>query len=342
MPGTPAPEEQTGAVNQEGQAANEPTPKKRRYANKKQIIDEETELEIGPGLRNMDGGSQAPRDISNILTGQHFLPRSRSVIRLLEIRRDPLAHFLPTTTTANGTFFFAGPPGLAPELAEMFMRPVFNSSAKNKRGSSPEKGSNKRPRIDKENAEEDELEEARRAASVAPSIALGSEVLHRGSVGPDIDFGAGEHPGAEMEDFQFDIPMDAPLDDMQALMDRERERSKSRLSTPAGEGDMFDETKETYADMDCPIKLFDERPSQSQSQTDSVNQDGKGYSRNTVKALSLLRKELSPAGDMSKVMSFEEMSHKVCLLFLTNDIYIDNCYITRHLDELHHRSFSNC
>ena len=39
-------------------------------------------------------------------------------MRLLEIREDPLAHFLPTRNTQHGTFFSAAPPGLAPELAD--------------------------------------------------------------------------------------------------------------------------------------------------------------------------------------------------------------------------------
>ncbi len=236
-------------------------------------------------------------------------------MRLLEIRRDPLAHFLPTKVTPNGTFFCAAPPGLAPELAEMFMRPIFNILNAKKRATSPEKGANKRARLDKDGDED--VEQARRAGSQAPSVALGSEALHRGSVGPDMDFGgdAGMDMGMGMDDFQFDVDTGVGMDDMQALMDRERARSKSRLSTPAADGELFDEAKETYADMDCPIRVFDERPSQSQlqSQDEPVEQDGKGYSRNTVKALNIIRKELGPAGSAEKMMSFQEMTHKVLL-----------------------------
>lgn len=278
-----------------------------------QIIDKETELADGPGVRrNGNLGSQAAKDVSDITAEQHFLPRSRSVMRLLEIRRDPLAHFLPTKVTPNGTFFCAAPPGLAPELAEMFMRPVFNILSAKKRGASPEKGSNKKARLDTD--AEDDVEQGRRAASQAPSVALGSEALHRGSVGPDMDFGG--DPGMDMgmgDDFQFDVGAGAGMDDMQELMDRERGKSKSRLSTPAADGELFDEVKETYADMDCPIRVFDERPSQSQSQSqvDPPEPDGKGYSRNTVKALNIIRKNLAPSGSGEKVMSFQEMSHKV-------------------------------
>lgn len=318
VPDEDAPQEQGQQNGQQEEADKEATPKKRKYANKKQIIDKETELADGPGInRNGNIGSQVTKDVSEITTEQRFLPRSRSVMRLLEIRRDPLAHFLPTKVTPNGTFFCAGPPGLAPELAEMFMRPVFNILANKKRAASPEKGSNKKARLDKGLVDEDELEQAVRAGSAVPSIALGDDALRRLSVGPDMDLGV-DNTGMGMDDFQFDVGMDAGmdagLDDMQALMDRDRARSKSRLSTPAVDGELFDETKETYADMDCPIKLFDERPSQSQSQADMAEQEGKGYSRNTVKALSLIRKDLLPSGEEEKMMSFQQMSHKVWIM----------------------------
>lgn len=316
-PPSPRPEAADEMTEKEGED-KDATPKKRKYANKKQIIDKETELADGPGVRrNGNLGSQVAKDVSDITTEQHFLPRSRSVMRLLEIRRDPLAHFLPTKVTPNGTFFCAAPPGLAPELAEMFMRPVFNILSAKKRGASPEKGANKKARLDKD-AEED-VEQARRAASLAPSVALGSEALHRGSVGPDMDFGgdAGMDMGMGADDFQFDVGAGAGMDDMQELMDRERAKSKSRMSTPAADGELFDEAKETYADMDCPIRVFDERPSQSQSQSQNepAEPDGKGYSRNTVKALNIVRRNLGPAGSGDKVMSFQEMSHKVCSSF---------------------------
>ena len=82
-------------------------------------------------------------------------------MRLLEIRADPLAHFFPTKTTPDGTFFFAGPPGLVPELAEMFMfesKPLIQK----RRGASPAGRAAKRPRLE----EEEDIEEV--AASRHP------------------------------------------------------------------------------------------------------------------------------------------------------------------------------
>lgn len=291
----------------------------RKKAARKQIIDQVTELEDGPGAkvgrgRNGGLGSQATKDVSDIVTQQHFLPRSRSVMRLLEIRQDPLAHFLPTKVTPNGTYFCVGPPGLAPELAEMFMRPVLNILAPKRRGISPDKSPNKRPRLDESVNGDEDVEHVRREGTREPSIALGSDILGRGSVGPGIDggFDFGDNTGAGFDDFQLDV-------DMNLGGDMNRERSKSRMSTPAVDGDLpLEEGEESYADLTCPIAMFDDRPSQSQSQAiekdkEPADNEGKGYSKNTVKALTVIRKELQPVAgeDVDKVMSFRQMSHKV-------------------------------
>lgn len=320
-PPSPPPEDPNVTPKAAGEeAGDEGTAKKRKFLNKRQIIDAVTELEDGPGTnlgrgRNGIIGSQQP-DVSGIVAKQNFLPRSRSVMRLLEIRQDPLAHFLPTKVTANGTYFFAGPPGLAPELADMFMRPVLNMLSSKRKETSPDRP-NKKARLDKDGqTEEDDVEQARRAASLAPSIAMGSDVLRRGSVGPDFDQSGGldftGDTGAPLDDYQFEVD----LNDGGLTNGLDRERSKSRMSTPAadGSGELFDETHETYADASCPIAMFDDRPSQSQSQQEAAEQDGKGYSRNTVKALSVIRRELAPvtAGESAaeKVISFRQMSHK--------------------------------
>lgn len=301
---------------------------KRKPKEKKQIIDSVTELADGPGARvgrgrNAGLGSQQAKDVSGILTEQHFLPASPLVMRLLEIREDPIAHFLPTKVTPNGTFFCAAPPGMAPELAELFLRPVQQHGVGPKRRqASPEKGPSKKARLEEGSvAGEDEVEQARRAESLAPSVALGSEAL-RGSVGPgDLNFDLGDNT-LGMDDFQMPIPEIGDL--AQADVDLVRARSKSaapseltrlsRLSTPAVEG----EGDETYADADCPIAMFDSR-SQSQSQekeAEPAEHDGKGYSRNTVKALSIIRRELQPDDEeqQEKVLSFRQMSHKVSVL----------------------------
>jgi len=90
---------------------------------------------------------------------------------------------------------------------------------------------------------------------------------------------------------------------------------RSRMSTPALEHETlpFDETEPTYADSTCPIAQFDERGAASQATPEVESQhDDKGYSRNTIKALGLIRGELQvEEGGTEKVMSFNEMANKV-------------------------------
>lgn len=323
-PMTPPPDMEITAGAAAAEAQGLTGKAKRKPKEKKQIIDSVTELADGPGARvgrgrNAGLGSQQAKDVSGILTEQHFLPASPLVMRLLEIREDPIAHFLPTKVTPNGTFFCAAPPGMAPELAELFLRPVQQHGVGPKRRqASPEKGPSKKARLEEGSvAGEDEVEQARRAESLAPNVALGSEAL-RGSVGPgDLNFDLGDNT-LGMDDFQMPIPEIGDL--AQADVDLGRARSKSaapseltrlsRLSTPAVEG----EGDETYADADCPIAMFDSR-SQSQSQekeAEPAEHDGKGYSRNTVKALSIIRRELQSDEEeqQEKVLSFRQMSHK--------------------------------
>ncbi|KAF5370811.1 hypothetical protein D9758_001863 [Tetrapyrgos nigripes] len=295
----------------EADATPNATKGKRKMKEKKQIIDSVTELQDGTQDGNR-GRNAAPskRDVSGILTEPHFLPKSSVVMRLMEIHNDPLAHFLPTKVTPNGTYFCAAPPGLAPELAEMFMRPLQNISNK-RRGGSPGKSPNKRRRVDEQGNEADEVELGRRAVSQAPSIGMGSDVFRRESQGPDgLDFP--DQMG--MDDFQLDVP---EVETAGVDLDRARSKSaaptdRSRMSTPVD--GIPDEGDENYADLTCPIAVFDARP-QTQSQatekeSEPTDNEGKGYSRNTVKALSIIRKELRPTDGDERVLSFEKMADK--------------------------------
>lgn len=304
-------------VEKQAEQPEEPTVEERRKRKKKQIFDDLTELE-GRGRGGL--GPLNAVDVSSILTDHQYLPRSSVVMRLLEIREDPISHFLPTKVTPNGTFFFAGPPGIAPELQEMFMRPVSTFvPASKRRGASPEKPPSKRARIEPEGevsaVPEDEGEPGQaRRASVAPSQGVGSDVLGRESVGPGFEF---DNAGLGMEDYQMDMggedipPVELVRDKSVAPSELTR---MSRASTPAVEAA---EGEETYADLECPIAVFDMKGS-SQVSEDSAgaNSDGKGYSKNTVRALGIVRKDLEPAeGDgEDKVMSFNHMATKVTTL----------------------------
>ncbi|KAF8894121.1 Rec8 like protein-domain-containing protein [Infundibulicybe gibba] len=274
VPITPPPEENLGIVPE---PAVEVLKGKRKAKEKKQIIDIVTELQEGPGPkvgrgRNAGLGAPVAKDVSDILTEQHFLPRSSVVMRLLEIRDDPLSHFLPTKPNAK------------------------------RRATTPENPPNKRARVDgSELGDEEDLELPRRAPSIVPSIAVGSEALGRSSVGPEggFDFADQAEP---LEDYQLAVPEFGPATGGEIQLPRTRSKSialsdLSRLSTPTPEGEPFEEVDETYADVECPIAI----------------QTQEGYSRNTVKALGIIRKELRPVADMeteTKTLSFRKMADK--------------------------------
>ncbi|KAG5637033.1 hypothetical protein H0H81_006028 [Sphagnurus paluster] len=318
----------------------EPTKNKRKPKEKKQIIDSVTELADGPGAkvgRGRAGGLGAPmtKDVSDIVTEQQFLPRSSVVMRLLAIREDPLAHFLPTKVTPNGTFVCAAPPGLAPELAELFMRPI-NTGAPKRRATSPEKSS-KRQRLESIHGD-DEVEQARRAGSLAPSHGgLGSDIIDRGSVGPEGVLEFADQTGGP-DDFQLEVPEfdDLALGGELDAIDRGRSKSVlselSRLSTPTPEDILIEEGDDTYADAACPIAMFDLRPTQTQTQTQAVekelmttDQEGKGYSKNTIKAVGMIRKELQPIAGQEgedKFLSFQKLSEKVCRLHIELRLFL--------------------
>jgi cohesin complex subunit SCC1 len=319
---------------------DEPVADEKRKRKKKQIFDDLTELE-GRGRGGL--GPLNAVDVSSILTDHQYLPRSSVVMRLLEIREDPIAHFLPTKVTPNGTFFFAGPPGIAPELQEMFMRPVASYVPSSKRrGTSPEKPSSKRARIDPEaegsvvHEDDGEPGQARRA-SVAPSQGVGSEMLGRESIGPGFEF---DNTGLGMEDFQMDIGGE-DLPPVELIREKSVAPSEltriSRASTPA-----LEEGEETYADLECPIVAFDTKASSQVSETDST--DGKGYSKNTIRALGIVRKELEPVEGESeeKVMSFKYMATKVrCFPRITCCAYPNGGLGCRLLAVLPQHSFSS-
>ncbi|KAL1750065.1 Rec8 like protein-domain-containing protein [Schizophyllum commune] len=277
----PTPPQQPEAGDATAEDPTTPVAKKQRKPReKKQIIDSVTELEGGPGARGGRGrnaglGAPTDVDVTDILTEQQFLPRSTLMMRLQEVHDDPLAHFMPTKTTADGTFLSCAPPGLPAALADMFLMPL--SGAKRPRDAETGRPSSKRARVD----EDEEVEQGRRDASAAPSFGL----PQADDTAP-FEFGDQSLP---LDDFQLDVP---ELPTAHETLDRRSaapsEHRSSRFSTPAFH---FEEEGETFADASCPIAAFDAR---SASQTQQEAPESKGYSRNTLKALSIVRRELRP------------------------------------------------
>lgn len=290
-----------------------------------------TELEDGPGARGKRGlGQWKDPDVSEITTGQRFLPRSRVVMQLLEIQADPVAHFMPTKTTSEGTFFCAAPPGLAPELAAMFMFPVRDLRRRRLTdGADANSRSPKRPRVENENDTSVQL--GRRGGSEVP-FDMSNDIGRAGTAGLDhtADFGLGDYNGVGA-DLTFDgagEPMDLDMPDIQLDLDKavrqQRHRSVSRLvdDTRSTPGVADDIGMEAYDSQSCTIGLFDvrsSRDSKGETQTQTQEEDiersteqvqSKGYSKNTVKAIAVIRKGLEAEPEEDKYLSFNKISDK--------------------------------
>lgn len=291
----------------DGMPAPEPEPQaKRKPREKKQIIDSVTELG-----KNVLGGVNV--DVSDILEEPHFLPRSTVVMRLLEFKYDPVSHFLPTKTTQDGVFFVAAPPGLAPELTELFMAPIGGSHKR--RATTPGGKDAKKQRLDgSEVGDDEEVEQGRRAESLAPR---GSDILGRSSLAPDLG------TDVPFEDFQLEAPEFEPGQADVTLDGRGQSLAPSalsRLSTPAP----FDDDEVRKRDDNYALASFD--TGLSQSDADPVQPEGKGYSRNSVRALGIIRRELKPVDSEEdaaeeKFVSFNNIADMVCV-FLFSSITI--------------------
>ena len=274
---------------------------KKKPKDRKQIIDSVTEIS-NMNRRGVAAANPLNTDISSITTEQHFLPRSSIVIRLLEIRDDPLSHFLPIQVTPKGTFFAAAPPGLTPELSELFLRPVQGTTTQKRKASSPSSSPAKRLHQD--------VEQARRAGTLPPSPVLEGIYLERKI--PGIDAGLEfPDPSAVTDDFELRVPIG---------LDMDNERARSVATDRSRQSSLGPDV--SYGDSTCPISTFDVRqptqPSQpgdvDQEQPEIAEHDTHGYSKNTMKALGLIRKELQPGLEdeaEQKMLSFTKMSHKV-------------------------------
>ncbi|KAF8309428.1 hypothetical protein DL93DRAFT_2085706 [Clavulina sp. PMI_390] len=359
----PDPEPTPRTAQRIAELADSAAAKKRTKPSAKKVVILDSVLELAdqPGFKGKKGlGQFKDPDVSEITTEQRFLRRSKTVMKLLEIQADPVAHFMPTVTLPGkeNSFFYAGPPGLPEELKEMFMFPVRDLRRGREDDANPR------------SAKKARIAGGAGAAAGDESVELGMRAASQGldditGLGPGgdttMDFGAGlgeDYAGAGA-DFTFDTGagmgvdmMDIDLPDVRGGMDEAdaarqmKHRSVSRLvddtdlrSTPGlgddiggGAGIEFD----TYDSQSCTIGLFDMRSTKdSQSQSQSLNRrerdetqqeeaeqidkstekvQSKGFSKNTVKAMAVIKKGLESAAAPSAAsasdafLSFNEVA----------------------------------
>ena len=252
-------------------------------------------LQADQELELPDEDFAPPGRDSAILTEAQYMPSDPEIIRLREIAANPTSHFLPTIRIGGTDMIYAGPEGLAPELAELFAFPASTRRAREEDQAGP---SPKRARIEAD----DEAEVGRRGSMLPPSE-------------HGFDFGGGDQtfdtivPG---DDFALDMP----AFDLGGLATPRKEASlaPSRAESIAREvqfGDL----------QDHPLAMFDSRRGESQSihetptKSSVISDDRRstGYSKNTGMAMGLLRKEIEAIEgevEADKAVNFDTLADK--------------------------------
>jgi cohesin complex subunit SCC1 len=259
---------------------------------------------------------------------------------LLEIQADPISHFMPTKTTPQGSFFCAAPPSMthAPELAAMFMFPVRDPKEVRRRADADDAN----PRSPKKaklangavmNVHDENMDESvqigRRGAGSEHLFDVSGMDQYAGG-GADFTFDAGDG-GMGMDLDALDINLDIPAGD--DAIRRQKHRAVSRLvddtrSTP-GFDDQDHIGMDTYDAQSCTIGMFDMRSTKDSAQTqtqaereamreeaEDIDQStervqSKGYSKNTLKAIAVIRKGLENEEDADdQFLSFTKVAQK--------------------------------
>ncbi|SJX62802.1 related to Double-strand-break repair protein rad21 [Sporisorium reilianum f. sp. reilianum] len=290
----------------------------RQAKARKQIVDAHTELPdtqlggLSQGLSQGAVGQTA--NLADILTEERYLPRSRAYLRLLTIREDPFSHFMPFADPSNKdkSSQFIGPAGLASELSELF---TFDLGAMRRRRAAAltdDDGPNKRARLGED---DDEMGVARRAHGQRDSVGFGDMDVDQSG----FDFSMGD-------DGAFDVPAAGGLDLGDDGLRRSARKSRaeleaeaegdvtgrlpalSRMSTPEVDDGGLDSLAVSSTN---PLAVFDVRPTEESSAAAAAlggeeaasqlraSEDAealtKGWAKSTVRALRVVRSQLSTA-----------------------------------------------
>ncbi|EFP81447.2 uncharacterized protein PGTG_07068 [Puccinia graminis f. sp. tritici CRL 75-36-700-3] len=305
-----APHLTSPAVGAEGDDQQPPKKKK-----KHQLVDRVTELAAADHLpSSLNTGN----DHQSTLDPPRFLPKDRYQLQHHRIMLDPSCHeFLPQLLDVDGErWLMAAPAGLCKELQELFKFPAKASAV-----SVRERGM-KRLRDDEQEREELESEHGRRA----PSAGIGEGDFSRIDTMGDETFDLMGHreddqgaPFGADDGFQFELAdkshaeqeSSAPND---LIQPNEEPRFDADLEQPLPPLPAEPEVRRQRAEGEVSkLDVFDDSgDTQSQSQAvESIELTGTAnrtkWSKNTVKALTVLKTELADGPD---VLKFKEVSDK--------------------------------
>jgi cohesin complex subunit SCC1 len=284
---------------------------------RKQLFDSRTELQEVGGRPSQQGG------LESILAQERYLPRSRLYMQLLEMQANPARHILPFTTI-GGTGNLAtltSSKGLAPQLSELFRFEAGNL----RRHRSPSVDLQDEGREKKQRIEDDEsLEIGRRAAST--SIA-GGDITGLEMNDTFDDFGGDDGAPFDLPALgDADISAAADLGTRRSLRKRVTEQGAQqeeknafdqrgdlpRLATPSVLGDS--ETQGSVYDSPSSsnlLRAFEGRLNADASNLAAETQASTqaGMSKNTTRAIKVLRKELQNEDEEeSREVSFQKIT----------------------------------
>ncbi|KAJ1033044.1 hypothetical protein NDA16_000323 [Ustilago loliicola] len=291
----------------------------RQAKARKQIVDALTELPesqlggLSQGLSQ--GGASQSANLADILTEERYLPRSRAYLRLLSIREDPFAHFMPFADPSNKdkSSLFIGPNGLASELSELF---TFDLGAMRRRRAAAltdEEGPNKRARLGADDEDDFEMGTGRRAQQGRESLGFGDMAADQ----PGFDFSMGGDGGLDIPGMDTSMGLDLGDDGLRRSSRRSRAELEaeeanetgrlpalSRLSTPDIDDGGLDSLAVSSSN---PLAVFDTRPAdETQSAaheeaasvlraSEDAEASTQGWAKSTVRALRIVRSQLSPS-----------------------------------------------
>ena len=282
---------------------------RKRTREKRQIVDSVTELQYDES-RFTSLGTRL--DAGDTVADHQFLHNSSVMLRLLEIHANPTAHFFHGRNKTHDSYNCDAPYGVGPELKQLFTRPAGRTSSGKRNLSPPSRSSSKRIRIEScENTSQ--LELGRRGGSPGASFRLGSELIEPS---PDFD-GKPTQMGHQPTHFDDDMDVQMNATELEAVAPLFRSLSKSPLRTETQPPSPCSGQKSAAGCIDmltnehCLLSTFNDgppRPTQSQ-----LPDGDQGFSKNTVKALEIIRNELlvSQPAEEEKVLRFGVISNKV-------------------------------
>ncbi|PWN38019.1 uncharacterized protein FA14DRAFT_159790 [Meira miltonrushii] len=298
---------------------------------RKQIIDSRTQLDDSTQRRQITQGTAGI-----VLAEPSFLPAKRSHLHLLELQADPIKGVLPFSQADNARQIFHSARTLAPELSKLF---TVDASALLRRRTEliedvAQAPARPQKRIRAEGEEEEQEDDfaseiGRRAVDTQMQLGAGADLTFESmddydpfanqpegeiSLGPG-GFDLGEDPVEQTQTGLRRSQRKRPTnvqEDLEAEEERRRrtafqqEGDLGRLGTPE-EGSIVGSSYEDVSPTPSyPLRAFDAPAAGDVTAASSAS--AVGMSRNTLRAIKVLKTQLSPEDEEEGEMQFSEVT----------------------------------